>query len=384
MALSVDPATFVISIPKADLTLIQSNPTEIRELNLNEFRLNLKAWEAGGDGLDEGITFLKTHVHNTEVSLGGLTFARTIEVLDPYSVTFEDGQYAVNLVGANSNVGDKVNVNQVSVRSQNSAGLISSPDIEFASFNGGVTIDTINGFSGTIFPTGTERKKSNNISDALLIADYRGLRKIYLHSDITLGSDADMDEFIIVGLSHVETQVTIDADANVHGVTIRDCEITGTLDGDTVLEYCVVSDITYLNGHVHNCSLIGTIVLGGGNDAYINNCTQLDMNTIPVVDMGGSGQDLVMPNYEGIIRIENLTGANKIGIGLVAGEIILNSATVTSGAIQVGGIGYLRDESGNNIASGTWNGVTIINGLVSNENIAKATTNEIIPFIYGK
>lgn len=122
MAISIDPITFVIFIPKADLTLVQSSPFEVRQLDLNAFRLELKAYE---DDV-RGIYLLKTHDHNTEVTLSGLTFARVIEILPPYTITFEDGQYAVNLVNANSNVSDKVNVNQVSVRSANSAGLVAA------------------------------------------------------------------------------------------------------------------------------------------------------------------------------------------------------------------------------------------------------------------
>lgn len=120
MAVSIDPATFIIFVPKADMTLIQSSPFEIRQLDLNAFRLELKALEAA----ESGIYLFKTHDHNTEVSLGGLTFARVIEILPPYTITFEDGQYAVDLVNANSNVSDRTNLNQVSVRSANSAGLI--------------------------------------------------------------------------------------------------------------------------------------------------------------------------------------------------------------------------------------------------------------------
>ncbi|NOR65437.1 MAG: hypothetical protein GQ468_05405 [Candidatus Scalindua sp.] len=37
--------------------------------------------------------------------------------------------YAVRMVGANSNLGDVVNVNQVSIRTANSAGLIGLGDI---------------------------------------------------------------------------------------------------------------------------------------------------------------------------------------------------------------------------------------------------------------
>ncbi len=122
MAISINPLTSVINMPRADMTLVQSTPTEIRELNLNTFRLALKAYEAA----EYGMYLLKTHNHNAEVTLGSLTFARVIEILPPYTVTFEDGQYAVNLVNANSNVADKTNVNQVSVRSSNSAGLVAS------------------------------------------------------------------------------------------------------------------------------------------------------------------------------------------------------------------------------------------------------------------
>ena len=120
MAISIDPLTFVIYVPKEDMTLVQSTPSEIRELDLDWFRLALKAYEAA----EYGIYLYKTHDHNTEVTLSGLTFARVIEILPPYSITFEDGQYAVNLINANSNVSDKTNVNQVSVRSSNSAGLV--------------------------------------------------------------------------------------------------------------------------------------------------------------------------------------------------------------------------------------------------------------------
>jgi len=122
MAITIDWATKIINIPKADLTLIQSTPTEIREMDVNWFRLRLKDIE---DNV-EGLPFTDTHRHNTQVVLAGLTLARVVEILAPYSITFENGTYAVNLVGANNNVADRTNVNNVSVRSSNSAGLIST------------------------------------------------------------------------------------------------------------------------------------------------------------------------------------------------------------------------------------------------------------------
>jgi len=132
MAVTIDWKTKIILVLRADMTLIQTTPTEVRELNLNSFRLELKGIEAASDGMP----FLRTHNHSTEVTLGGLTFARVIEIINGYTITFENGLYAVNLVGANSNVGDVVNVNSVSIRSANSAGLISNQAIEYSSFGG--------------------------------------------------------------------------------------------------------------------------------------------------------------------------------------------------------------------------------------------------------
>jgi hypothetical protein len=130
MAISVNWPTKVINVPKADMTLVQSMPFEIRELNINTFRLALKNLE--DDEL--GIPFLRTHNHNTAVSVGGVTLARVVEIINGYTVTFEDGMYAVNLVGANSNLGDVVNLNSVSVRAANSAGL-TEPDMAAAVWN---------------------------------------------------------------------------------------------------------------------------------------------------------------------------------------------------------------------------------------------------------
>ncbi len=121
MPISIDPLTFVISVPQSYLVNIVGT---LYEMDTDTFRLDLKALE---DDMG-GITFLKTHTHNTEVTVAGVTYARIIEILPPYSVTFEDGQYSVKLVGSNNNIFDIqsgiLNQNQVQVIPTNSAGLI--------------------------------------------------------------------------------------------------------------------------------------------------------------------------------------------------------------------------------------------------------------------
>lgn len=374
----IDWPNGVINIPRDELTLVQTNPTEIRNMDLNWFRLQLKDLE----DTPEGMTWLKTHNHNTEVQLGGITFARVIEILEPYTITFEDGQYAVNLVGANSNVGDRVNVNQVSVRSQNSAGLISSPAIEYSSFNGGVMYDVNSGIVGTAFPRGTEQMPVNNLDDLLLIAQFRGFKKVYLKSNIDINSNYDLSGFEIVGDSHVNTQITIQSSSVVDNVTISNCTVNGILDGFVTIKESIVGNLIYMNGHIENSELYGTINLDGGYNAYIGDCSQLGIDNMPIINMGWSGQDLTLTNYTGILKIINLSGStNNIGIGLNAGYIILDSATITEGSIIASGIGELIDENGYRILSGKWNGnVNIQNKLINKDTISEAS--QLSSYVY--
>lgn len=117
MAISIDWGTKIITVPQADLTNLVG---EIYELDANDFRLELKNLEES----EEGMFALDTHRHNTEVVLAGVTYSRFIEIINGYTITFEDGQYAINIVGGNTNISDVTNVNQVSIRSANTAGLI--------------------------------------------------------------------------------------------------------------------------------------------------------------------------------------------------------------------------------------------------------------------
>lgn len=123
MAITIDWPTKTINVPKADLTLITG---DLYELDVNDFRLDLKALEAS----EEGMSYPDTHTHNTEITVAGVTYARAVEIINGYQVEFEDGLYAVRLAGANNNIFDVENGilvrNQVSIISNNSAGLINA------------------------------------------------------------------------------------------------------------------------------------------------------------------------------------------------------------------------------------------------------------------
>jgi hypothetical protein len=105
--ITVDWPTGVITVPQSYLTNLGGG---IYELDVDQFRLDLKSLEDD----EEGIPWPQTHSHNTEVILSGVTYARTLEIINGYTVEFEDGH----------NLGDVKVVNQVSLMIGNSAGLI--------------------------------------------------------------------------------------------------------------------------------------------------------------------------------------------------------------------------------------------------------------------
>jgi len=92
----------------------------IYDLDVNALRLDLKDLEDS----EEGMAYPDTHNHNSEVTLSGVTYSRSLEIINGYTVTFENGNYSVKCAGANHNLGDVKNVNSVSLIIGNAAGLI--------------------------------------------------------------------------------------------------------------------------------------------------------------------------------------------------------------------------------------------------------------------
>lgn len=123
MPVTIDWGTRVINVDRAYMTLVQTVPYDVYELDLDVFRLTLRDLE---DDL-EGMPHPTTHDHVAPINAGGVLLARVVSFVNGYTVTFEDVYptlYAVSVVGGNSNIADVLNLNCVSVRTANSAGLV--------------------------------------------------------------------------------------------------------------------------------------------------------------------------------------------------------------------------------------------------------------------
>jgi len=250
------------------------------------------------------------------------------------------------------------------ITASSSATLQEMGAIQYASFNGGVSVDAVNGVSGTAYDIGTPSNPVNNLTHALSIAQSRGFGTLYILESMEIDTSLDFTGMEFIGQSVTKTLLTINPLANVTKCEFYETAVTGTLDGQNKLKNCLLQTLNFVNGVVEEC-LLGEyiITLGGGTDAHFLDCWSAVAGTgTPTINMGGAGQKLGLRNYNGGLKITNMTGENdNISLDLNSARIILDSTSITAGTVVCRGIGSLEDESGNYIPTGTWNGVTIVN-----------------------
>lgn len=234
---------------------------------------------------------------------------------------------------------------QIVRTASSSATLQELEAIQFSSYNGGVTVDLTGLHLGTEFPVGTLQKPVNNFSDALAIAQERGLSTFYVVGDATIDTGLDFSNKVFVGQGINLSSFMLDPTANFTNATFTDATITGTLDGDSIIESCEIGNLTFVTGVISGCILTGTVVLGGGTVAQIIDCVDGVAGLgIPTIDMGGDGPDLNVRNYSGGLQLTNKTGSAEVSISMNSGRVLIDS-TVTSGTVLIRGVAKVVDNS---------------------------------------
>jgi hypothetical protein len=342
MALSISwPTPFngfdgLITIPKADTTLVLVGPPEVRSYDMNAFRGELGTiWASGIGGV-----YSQPFIHFQERLIAGYTYARGVTILPPYRVEFELGSYVVQIYGANHNILDVIDYNGVSIVTQNSAGLINVEQLNALTFQYGVHINST-GEAGTTYPIGTPQRPVNNLTDGVaIIGEKRLPKRIYFHSDFTLDSATpSLSTYEFVGDSPTRTTLTIDTVAVVTNCKFLQSTVTGVLDGGSTLHECYVDNLTYVDGELYQCLILqdSVIELSGIAIARILDCWcggSTEAN-VPEIDLGGTGSELVVRGFDGCLKLTNKTGNEPISIDLNSGMVILDTTINAPGATCV-------------------------------------------------
>lgn len=226
---------------------------------------------------------------------------------------------------------------QIVRTASSSATLQEQADIQYSSFNGGVTVDESSPYSGTDFPVGTPRQPVNNWTDALAIANIRGFPKFFIENSTSLNLGADYSGFIFCGQSKSTTLITLEPQAEITGAEFRNASIQGVLDGGNTLVDCSLLDIIYVNGFIERCIINSTITMTGVGQANILDCySGVAGLATPTLDFGGSGTSLAMRNYDGGLTVINKTGPEPASLDFNSGQIIMHNS-VTNGEIVIRG-----------------------------------------------
>ncbi len=121
MAITLDPATKIFTVSQADLVFVQGT---FYKADTNAIKYEIEQLMDN----EQYIWMERAINHNTVVTIAGVPYARTLELINGYSIVFTpDAQWSVRLDGSNNNFFDIeegiLNQNQVQVIPTNSAGL---------------------------------------------------------------------------------------------------------------------------------------------------------------------------------------------------------------------------------------------------------------------
>lgn len=235
MNLTYDYFSSVITVERASLPLVSSDPYEVREFDVEEMHSILRAAEAS----ETGIVYKDTHNWSAAKFIGGVDLAPVHEMINGYTVTFEAGIYAVKLKGANNNVVDVMNINTVSTQTSNSAGLIK---VNTGGGDGGVDhtdqlntiegkIDNIQGDTTTIINQGVAvdlTPVTNQLTTVEGKVDDVLLDTASIEGKVDQLS-TDIGNIPTTDLSGLETKIDV-IDANVDTGLVNQTRIEGKID----------------------------------------------------------------------------------------------------------------------------------------------------------
>ena len=154
---------------------------------------------------------------------------------------------------------------------------------------------------------------------------------------------------VILGDSASTVTLTVDPSAQTAACEVTNLTVQGTLDGSNTFRDCIIKDINYVTGFLINCSLEGVVTLGGEAQASLMDCKSNvaggGFGQTPTVDMGGTGNSLVVRGFSGGLLLRNCTsGVGATSIDFQSGRVIFDTSVV-AGTFYIRGTCNITDGS---------------------------------------
>lgn len=299
MALLLEWSTKIITVPKTELTLVSGT----------HYTITVDYWwqllrEANYDA--EGMVFDTMYNSIAPTS----STPRIVEVVNGYTVQFENGLYSVEFINGNTNFRDVEIKNTVSVGTNNTTGFIDPTFLEAGLFTGGlIVVDVINGVSGTDKTPqggiiGTSQTPSNNFIDAKTIAVNRGLRDFLIINSATIVSVDFSVGYNFVGTTPF-VQLTLATSADMTNCSMTNLTVVGELDGLNVVTRCTIGPVTNLSGFIEKCAFTSTASISG--PTFVFECySQVTGTGHPIFSVGNN--DIGLRDCHGSFGFADMTG----------------------------------------------------------------------------
>ncbi len=330
--------TKVITIPKTELTL--DTGTKYKLTVVYWFEL-LRELNGSVEGIAETIN--SSLFNNTPPTT---STPRIVDVINGYTVQFEDGLYSVELTNGNTNYRDVEIKNQVSVGTNNTTGFIDPTFLEAGIYDGRVVVDFINGVAGADKTAageliGTFAAPSNNVPDALIISERLKVKELLLASNCIINEDLS-DGYSLKGTSPFNL-VTANPIADLTGVSIELLSIIGELDGLNVLRDCSVRAVTKLSGIVEKCAFTESFHTNG-DVLIIESYSNVEGSGYPNGHVGANST-LEVRDWHGSFGVEDIESLSHT-VGGRGGRVIVGASCI-GGTIHIRGSWFeIIDNSG--------------------------------------
>lgn len=242
--------------------------------------------------------------------------------------------------------------------SSSSATLQEQRELQFSSFNGCVTIDTIDGTTGVLFPAGTPLQPVNNLADAITIAEERGFDRICFISDYTFESGDNVSLYELEGRGLNSTTLTFNPGSICTGSKFYDCTVTGFLLSPLYFDHCRLRSVDAIDTGlgdqifvIHESEIKGTIVLDPNFSGEIHfvSCYSGEPGNVDkaIIDYNGCELNTLFRNWHGGLIFRNITNPTDISVSIdmTSGNFIIED-NCTTGNITLRGTGeWLNKDS---------------------------------------
>lgn len=298
---------------------------------------------------DEGMPFEDIFLNNAAITFSGITLSRVFQIINNFTVEFEDGNYAVNATGANNNLLDVRVFNQVSLNVSNSAGQVVTDVNKALDYGERVIVSLNDGVSGDSHPSGTGASPVNTLEDAVAIANYYGIDNIHIRDgSFTLSESITRFNF---SSSNVSNSIVLDPVGNLENCTFRNLSVTGSGNNSELAFYdCILDSVMDWYGFARDCGIAQGGVKASSRELgslILTNCystalgdehTIINMNAGIPVSVSARG-------FSGTILLENCDTANDIAtLEFVTGQALLSN-NCTEGTIVLRGVADVVDNS---------------------------------------